>query len=380
MNDKVNDMKKTICLLLVIALCAALTACTILPTLPTGSTAASTEEATLKTEPATITSTEVQTMPATASATEPAPEAAPGFAFYENELFITEIPADWEIQKTKILYFYDTILEPHEGKSIWSSIVVNGGGYNDGDIDALYKDYTDTGLNFKFYEITVAGQPATVFERGGGALGLSMRDIYTTAPNGQRFILHFNCPNGGEAFSFEAIGTVMDRFLSCLRYKTTEGEPAEPTPVTEPSAPVTETPTGPGLFFDSVEIEDFAGYEGMTRADLKERYGEPDYDDGSTMTYDSVSWNGWPGNMRFFFDSSAESCKTNCASWTTSGDEAIFREICDALNSRGWPGETSYPKEGQVEKAYIIDNFEVIAGNEDSASGAWTYMFARLHT
>ena len=84
--------------------------------------------------------------------------------------------------------------------------------------------------------------------------------------------------------------------------------------------------------------------------------------------------------MRFFFDSSAESCKTNCASWTTSGDESIFRELCDALNSRGWPGETSHPKEGQVEKAYIIDNFEVIAGNENSASGAWTYMFARLHT
>lgn len=375
LKDKVNDVKKTIRLLLVIALCAALTSCAVLPSLPTGSTPASSQEAEPQTDTVAAASTEMQSTPAT----EASPEAAPGYVFYENELFTTEIPADWELQKTKILYFYDTVLEPHEGKSIWSSIVVNGGGYKDGDIDALYKDYTDTGFAFKFYEITVCGQPAAVFERGGGELGLSMRDIYTATPKGTRFILHFNCPDNGEAFSFEAIGEVMDHFLSCLRFKETEGESAPSTPVTEPAAPTTTT-AEPILFFDAVEIEDFAGFEGMTRADLKARYGEPNSDDGSVMTYDSVSWNGWIGNMRFFFDSSAESCKTNCASWTTSGDEGIFHELCDALNSRGWLGETSYPKEGQVEKAYIIDNFEVIAGNEDSASGAWTYMFARLHT
>ena len=118
----------------------------------------------------------------------------------------------------------------------------------------------------------------------------------------------------------------------------------------------------------------------MTRDTLIARYGKPESDDGSVMTYDGVSWNGWLGNMRFFFDNSSDSCKTNCASWTTDGDEGIFRELCDALASRGSPGETSYPKEGQIEKAYIIDGFEIIAGYEDSSAGSWTYLFARYRT
>ncbi|MBR6378053.1 MAG: hypothetical protein IKS05_09885 [Oscillospiraceae bacterium] len=135
-----------------------------------------------------------------------------------------------------------------------------------------------------------------------------------------------------------------------------------------------------GPYFDSVEIENYPDYQGMTRDTLIARYGRPESDDGSVMTYDGVSWNGWLGNMRFFFDNSSDSCKTNCASWTTDGDEGIFRELCDALASRGSPGETSYPKEGQIEKAYIIDGFEIIAGYEDSSAGSWTYLFARYRT
>ena len=135
-----------------------------------------------------------------------------------------------------------------------------------------------------------------------------------------------------------------------------------------------------GPYFDAVMIEDYPDYQGMSRADLKEHYGEPASDDGSVMTYDGVSWNGWLGNMRFFFDNSAESCKTNCASWTTDGDEGIFNELCDALSADGVPGEIVYPKEGQVEKSYILDGFELIAGYEDSSNGSWTYLFARYHS
>ncbi len=39
-----------------------------------------------------------------------------------------------------------------------------------------------------------------------------------------------------------------------------------------------------------------------------------------------------------------------------------------------------YPKDGQVEKAFIVDGFELIAGNENSSNGKWTYLFARLHS
>ena len=370
-----KKMKKLIVFLLLTALCAAMVGCVRLPELPVSTPQTETEEAVNPTEPAS----EEDTDPA-APATETAPRTASGYVFYENDIFSTEIPEGWELQRTKFQYIYDTILEPHEGRSIWDSITVNCGGYKDGDVEALRDDYIQTGLTINYYEITIAGQPAAVIERGGGALGLSMRDIYCEAPNGQRFTLHFNCPDNGEAFSFAAIQEPMDHFLECLRWKTGESQPVSTAPVTEPPAPSTTASTEPLLFFDSVEIEDFAGFEGMTRADLKARYGEPDSDDGSVMTYDSVSWNGWIGNMRFFFDSSAESCKTNCASWTTSGDEGIFNELCDALKSRGWPGESYSPKEGQIEKAYIVNNFELIAGNEDSSSGKWTYLFARLHT
>ena len=131
--------------------------------------------------------------------------------------------------------------------------------------------------------------------------------------------------------------------------------------------------------FHSVEIEDFRGFEGMTRAQLRARFGAPSSDDGSVMTYDDVSWNGWAGNYRFFFSSSSDDCKTNCGSWTAEGNDELFEQLCTALRSSGYPGETSYPKDGQVEKAFLLDGFELIAGNENSADGKWTYLFARYH-
>ena len=78
LKDKVNDVKKTIRLLLVIALCAALTSCAVLPSLPTGSTPASSQEAEPQTDTVAAASTEMQSTPAT----EASPEAAPGYVFY----------------------------------------------------------------------------------------------------------------------------------------------------------------------------------------------------------------------------------------------------------------------------------------------------------
>ena len=130
-----------------------------------------------------------------------------------------EIPADWELQRTKVQYFADTILEPQEGKDRWCSIVVSGAAIQPEDIEALIADYRETGVEFKTYDETIAGQPATIVERGGGELGISQRDIYTVTPDGTRYVMHFGCPDGGVAYDFSEIQEVMDHFLSHMQYK-----------------------------------------------------------------------------------------------------------------------------------------------------------------
>ena len=147
------------------------------------------------------------------------PEVSDGYVFYENELFTSEIPADWDLQRTKVQYFADTITEPQEGKSMWCSIVVSGAAIQPEDVDALVADYRDTGLEFHDYEETIAGQPARVIERGGGDLGLSQRDVYMATPDGTRFVMHFTCPNGGAAFDFSEIDDVMEHFISHIQFK-----------------------------------------------------------------------------------------------------------------------------------------------------------------
>ena len=148
-----------------------------------------------------------------------APAESDGYVFYENELFTSEIPADWELQRTKVQYFADTITEPQEGKSMWCSIVVSGAAIQPEDVDALVADYRDTGLDFKDYEDTIAGEPARVIERSGGELGLSQRDVYMATPDGTRFVMHFACPNGGAAFDFSEIEDVMEHFISHMQFK-----------------------------------------------------------------------------------------------------------------------------------------------------------------
>ena len=142
-----------------------------------------------------------------------------GYVFYENELFTSEIPADWELQRTKVQYFADTITEPQEGKSMWCSIVVSGAAIQPEDVDALVADYRDTGLDFNDYTETIAGEPARVIERGGAELGLSQRDVYMATPDGTRFVMHFTCPNGGVAFDFSEIEDVMEHFISHMQFK-----------------------------------------------------------------------------------------------------------------------------------------------------------------
>ena len=147
------------------------------------------------------------------------PDVSDGYVFYENELFTTEIPADWELQRNKVQYFADTILEPQEGKDRWCSIVVSGAAIQPEDVEALITDYRETGVDFKTYEDTIAGQPVTIVERGGGELGISQRDIYAVTPDGTRYVMHFACPDGGVAYDFSEIREVMDHFLSHMQYK-----------------------------------------------------------------------------------------------------------------------------------------------------------------
>ena len=144
------------------------------------------------------------------------PQAGPGFVYYENELFSTEIPEDWALSHVKIQYFADTITQPHEDRNMWCSIVVNGGGFKDGAVEELIAGYN---FEYHFYEDTIAGCPAKIIERGGAELGLSQRDIYAETPDGTRFVLHFACPNYGEEFDFSEIQEIMDHFLSCIEFR-----------------------------------------------------------------------------------------------------------------------------------------------------------------
>lgn len=144
-----------------------------------------------------------------------APSVAPGYRYYENELFSSEIPEDWELSRVKVQYFGDTITEPHEGKSCWCTIIVSGAGFKDGAVEELVAGYN---FEYRLYEDTVAGQSAQIVERGGGALGIAQRDIYTQTPGGTRYILHFTSPSGDGEFDFSEIGEIMDHFLSSIRF------------------------------------------------------------------------------------------------------------------------------------------------------------------
>ena len=202
-------MKKrlSLCIALLLALCLVLTAC--------GSTQLE-DEADDRAEDVSETDAEARDDKADAPA---APQVSDGYVFYENELFTSEIPADWELQRTKVQYFADTILEPQEGKDRWCSIVVSGAAIQPEDVEALITDYRETGVDFKTYEDTIAGQPVTIVERGGGELGISQRDIYAVTPDGTRYVMHFACPDGGVAYDFSEIREVMDHFLSHMQYK-----------------------------------------------------------------------------------------------------------------------------------------------------------------
>lgn len=368
-------MKRWSCALLLLALLTALTACgkqSETPAAPATGQAVSLEPAEQTAAPQTEATESAAQTTETAAATEPAPEAAPGYKLYKNELFITEIPEDWTVQTVKLQFTGSTISEPHGDDQPYSYIEVACSGVSEDSIRERYDGLLASNVSVRLYETEVAGQPATVLERGG-PFG-SARELFGAAPTGAGWKLSFNCPDGGEALNFARIQEPMDHFLSALRWKT--GEEA----VNSGTEPTETRETGAAArFFDAVEIEDFAEFEGMTRRDLMERCGAPSSDDGSIMIYKSVSWNGWIGDMRFSFDSAAEDGKPKQACWITSGDEGIFNELCDALNARGLPGGTAFPKEGQTEKTYVVNGFELTAGNEDSPEGKWTCLYAWLH-
>ena len=370
-------MKRWSSTLILLALLAVLTACGKQPehaAAPTTDRAASPETTDRTSAPQTETPAAASAEQATepTAVTEPVPEAAPGYKLYENELFITEIPEDWTVQTVKLQFTGSTISEPHGDNEPYSYMEAVCSGVSEDTIRERYDGLLASNVTARLYETTVAGQSATVLERGG-PFG-SAKELFGTAPTGAGWKLSFNCPDEGEALNFTRIQEPMDHFLNCLRWKTGEEAADSGTESADPQ----ETGSAP-RFFDAVEIEDFAGFEGMSRQALTERYGAPSSDDGSVMTYESVSWNGWIGDMCFFFDSAAEDCKPNRASWITPGDEGIFNELCDALKSRGFPGETAFPKEGQTEKTYIVNGFELTAGYEDTPEGKWTCLYAWLH-
>ena len=52
---------------------------------------------------------------------------------------------------------------------------------------------------------------------------------------------------------------------------------------------------------DSLSVADFVSFEGVTREELRRRYGTPSYDETDAMVFGPVSFLDYPGSVKFFF-------------------------------------------------------------------------------
>ena len=145
-------------------------------------------------------------------------DVSEGYVFYENELFSTEVPADWSIQKVETVQnSYAQMDAPHEGSiGTWCMITFSAHGFEDSEIEELEASYD---FEHKFYETTLAGQSAKVIEYEIELGGTVQRAIYTSTPSGQRFVLHFRCPKGDTAYDFSPIQEIMDHFIDHIQWK-----------------------------------------------------------------------------------------------------------------------------------------------------------------
>lgn len=123
-----------------------------------------------------------------------------------------------------------------------------------------------------------------------------------------------------------------------------------------------------------ITLKDFDSFDGATRSQLTSRFGEANESADDYINFTNISYMGYPGSLKFFFDGEF----MNCASWTSDiGSEEIYNEILSDLRKSGTDGAIEHPKDGQVEQTVRLNERNYIAGYEDSDSGKYTYLFTR---
>ncbi len=128
---------------------------------------------------------------------------------------------------------------------------------------------------------------------------------------------------------------------------------------------------------DSLSVADFVSFEGITREELRSRYGTPSYDEKDAMVFGPVSFLNYPGSVKFFFNTDNGAEYMDCVSWTMDPYSAeLYPAILEELKTYGsYEGIYLDESPSKIEESVIVDGKQVIVGNEQSADGNWLYVF-----
>ena len=140
-----------------------------------------------------------------------------------------------------------------------------------------------------------------------------------------------------------------------------------------PAEEAEQPDTSPDVVFD-LALADFEDFAGLSREELKARFGSAISEAKSDVTFGNVSYLGYPGSLKFFFDGDF----MNCASWTADeGSEAVYEEVLSSLRAAGKDGAYEVLSSNKHEQTVNVDGRDLVAGYDESEDGTWAYLFTR---
>ena len=138
-----------------------------------------------------------------------------------------------------------------------------------------------------------------------------------------------------------------------------------------------ETVKEPGI----LTLSDYPLSANWTKAQMRERFGEPDYEQDDYADYYDVSFLGYEGSLRFFYEYRDNDWRVNCISWTSAVCSRQLRnELLGKLEEYGsYKGAFSKNRDPQkLEEVVEINGTDYIIGLEDSANGQYLYIFSEF--
>ncbi len=135
----------------------------------------------------------------------------------------------------------------------------------------------------------------------------------------------------------------------------------------------------PKEYATTLEFSDYDSFEGITRDELRDIYGEPVYDEADSMIFDGISFLDHQGSLKFFFaDNNRGGEYMDCVTWTLDTyDEEMYPVILEELKSYGTYDSVYYDDSpNKFEETVLIGGRKYIIGNERSDSGNWLYVFS----